>query len=228
MAHINVLKLGRKDYTDVLELQRRLQRLRIDGEIGNVLILVEHDPVLTLGTKGKDTNIVIDQNDLRENGIKTVNVERGGDVTYHGPGQLVGYPIFDLNDFGRDVRDFTAKLEDVIYRFLREDYQIQAEKRMGEYTGVWIGNKKITAIGMSLKRWVTMHGFALNLNTNLAHFKWIIPCGLPDAWVTSLKEQIGQDVDLDAAADRIAYFFSQVFGAEIQFVTLNDIISEDN
>lgn len=226
MNQINVLKLGRKEYTEVLELQRKLQQLRIDGKIGNVLILVEHEPVLTLGTSGKHANILMEQSELEKSDIKIVKVERGGDVTYHGPGQLVGYPIFDLNDFGRDVHDYSAKMQESIIRFLRDDYHIDAGRSSGRYTGVWIGNKKITAVGVSLKKWVTMHGFALNVNTNLDHFKWIIPCGLADAWVTSIKEQVGHEVDLDEAADRIIHYFSEVFDAEMHNTELQELVAE--
>ena len=223
MAQIHVLRLGKKEYMEVLELQRRLQQLRIENKIGNVLILVEHTPVLTLGRSGKYSNIVLDQIELEKNGVKIVEVERGGDVTYHGPGQIVGYLIFDLRDFGRDTHSFVSKIQEGIVSFLNADYNINAEKRSGRYTGVWIDDKKIAAIGLNMKNWVSIHGFALNVNTNLNHFKWIIPCGLADSGVTSLQEQIGREADLKSVAERIAYYFSQVFESDIKNILLEEL-----
>lgn len=180
MKKIKVSKLGRMDYQESLEIQERLMKAVQLGEEEDTLLLVEHPPVLTIGKSGKYNNVVVPEDVLKSKGVTIYEVSRGGDVTYHGPGQIVGYPIMDLKKHGRDIRNFVWKIEEVFIRLLKEQYGIVAHREEKKYTGVWVGEEKITAIGIAVKHWTTMHGFAFNVNTNLDHFKWIIPCGLAD------------------------------------------------
>lgn len=209
-----VVKLGRIGYQRAVELQEKLMWLRQSGKAQDTLILQEHPPVLTLGTRGCKENILIPSQVLRENGVEIHEVSRGGDVTYHGPGQIVGYPIFDLNNHGKDIKDFVWKIEEVFIRLLDKEFGIKALRDEKKYTGVWVGDSKITAIGIAVKRWVTMHGFAFNVNTDLSHFKWINPCGITDKGVTSLKEQLGQTLDINKVNEMTADYFGEVFDLE--------------
>lgn len=211
---INVVDLGLMDYAECLVIQERLLDMRQKGEAGDTLLLVEHPPVLTLGRRGKRSNILASDEKLGEMGIKTYEVSRGGDVTYHGPGQIVGYPIMDLNGHGRDLRRFVGRIEEVFISLLAENYGIEAHSEDREYTGVWVGTKKITAIGIAVKRWVTMHGFAFNVNTDLSHFDLIVPCGLMDRGVTSVKELTGVEQDFKRVIRLVAGKFCEVFGME--------------
>ena len=132
-------------------------------------------------------------------------------MTYHGPGQIVGYPIFDLKKHGRDIKQFVWNIEEVFIRMLKEQFNIEAHREGKEYTGVWVGKDKITAIGISVKKWVTMHGFAFNVNTNLDHFDWIVPCGLNDRGVTSLQKLVGKHMDFDEIMELTADYFCKIF-----------------
>ncbi|HEX3044910.1 MAG TPA: lipoyl(octanoyl) transferase LipB [Bacillota bacterium] len=180
--------LGRMDYKEALSFQEKALSLRQQGRIGDLLLLVEHPPVLTLGRRGKYHNILLPLDELKKNGINIYEVNRGGDVTYHGPGQLVGYPVMDLNQHGADIKSFIWNMEEVFIRLLKEKYQITADRDEKKYTGVWIENRKITALGIAVHRWVTMHGFAFNINTDLSHFQWINPCGITDKGVASIRK----------------------------------------
>ncbi len=211
---LNVIKLGKMDYAEALKIQEEILERRKNGEIGDTLLLVEHPPVLTVGKRGSYSNIIISSGEMEQNGVKVYEVNRGGDVTYHGPGQIVGYPIFDLRGHGRDIRGFVNKLEDVFIELLRNEYNIEAYRGEKKYTGVWVGEEKITAIGIAVKRWVTMHGFAFNVNTNLDHFKWIIPCGLTDKGVTSLQKLLGYPLNLEGMNNKVLEYFCRVFGME--------------
>lgn len=208
---INVVYLGKKDYQETLIIQERLLLMRQQEKIIDTLILVEHPPVLTLGRRGEYTNIVASKEVLEKQGIYIYEVNRGGDVTYHGPGQLVGYPIFDLNHYDRDIKSFVTRIEQVIINLLKNEYGIEAYIKDKKYTGVWVNEKKITAIGIAVKRWVTMHGFAFNINTNLEHYHWINPCGITDKGVTSLQELLGRSLDLEKVNLRVIHHFCQVF-----------------
>ena len=141
-------------------------------------------------------------------------VSRGGDVTYHGPGQIVGYPVIDLKNLGRGIKDFVVAIEEVFIQLLNNEFNIPAEREEGKYTGIWIGSSKITAIGIAIKKWVSMHGFAFNINTNLDHFKWIVPCGITDREVTSLDKLTGQHNDYELLRKMTAEYFVKVFGYE--------------
>jgi len=209
---LEVLKLGKMDYGKALDLQYDLLTARQEDKLPDTLILVEHFPVITLGRRGKYENIFVSKHELEEAGVKVYEVNRGGDVTYHGPGQLVGYPIIDLKNHERDIRRFVWNIEEVFIRLLLDEFGIKAHREEGTYTGVWVDNKKITAIGIAVKKWVTMHGFAFNINTKLEHFKWINPCGLSDRGVTSMEKLLGAKQDFQHVTDLVIRYFCSVFG----------------
>jgi lipoyl(octanoyl) transferase len=223
---LSVAILGIIDYRKALSIQETLFRKRQKEEVGDLLLLLEHPPTLTLGIRGKESNILADREKLREWGVNIFKTYRGGDVTYHGPGQLVGYPILNLIHHGKDVRQFIWKIEESFIRLLNTDYGLHAG-RVDKHTGVWLGDEKITAIGCSIRRWVTMHGFAFNVNTNLEHFKWIHPCGITDKTVTSLEKQLGRPLAMDHVIAQVVTFFTRQFTMEPEFVnqsTLDDWI----
>lgn len=215
---IKVVRLGRKEYPEALALQEKLRRLRHEGKVGDTLLLLEHPPVITLGRRGESSNIHLPKEVMETLGIKIFEVTRGGDVTYHGPGQIVGYPIFDLNEHGRDLREFVRKLKEVFILLLKEEYGIEAHGDDKKYTGVWVGLEKITAIGLAVRQWVTMHGFAFNVNTNLKHFKWINPCGLTDKGVTSLQKLLSRPLDMALVNGQVAETFCRVFEGTADWV----------
>jgi lipoyl(octanoyl) transferase len=222
---INVLYLGRVDYSIALELQHTLVRLVKEGRITHTLLLLEHPPVITVGRNGGAQNIVASPEVLASNGVELHETDRGGDVTFHGPGQLVGYPIFDLRAFEPRIGavDFVRKLEEVLIRTCG-DLGVVTERIPG-LTGVWTQNDvpgKIAAIGVHISRAVTSHGFALNVNTNLDYFKLIVPCGIPDKPVTSLEREMAQSSisrdrkvpGLEELAQQVARNFGRVFEAQ--------------
>ena len=185
----------------------------------NYLLFVEHDAVYTLGKSGKKEHVLIDEEEREERGIQFFHTNRGGDITFHGPGQIVGYPILDLEKFYTDIGRYLRELEEVIIMTLSE-YGIQAGRTSGE-TGVWIDGmikgreRKICAMGVRCSRWITMHGFALNVNTDLGYFNHIIPCGIQNKKVTSIKEELGREVDVDEVKEKLKKNFGIVFNAEI-------------
>jgi len=192
---LSVTDLGLLHYADALSLQRRLADDRLAGRLEHdLLLLVEHPPVVTLGRGTRDTSLPLDPEALRRRGIEVFEVERGGDVTYHGPGQLVGYPIFDLRQHREDLHWYLRQLEEALIVALAE-FGIAAERNPG-YTGVWTKGRKIASIGVHAKQWVTWHGFALNVTTELSAFDLIVPCGIPGVVMTSLARA------LDAQAHR--------------------------
>jgi len=184
MDTLKVYKIGLVPYREALELQLMLLDKRKKGEIGDTLLLLEHPPTFTIGRKGHKEHLLINERYLSERGIHFEVISRGGDITFHGPGQLVGYPILDLNTKGRDVHKYLRGLEELIVLVL-EDFGIQANRIEG-LTGVWVEGHKIASIGVGVKRWVTYHGFALNVNTDLSYFDMIVPCGIPDVKMTSI------------------------------------------
>jgi len=215
---INLLQLGKMDYLEALEIQCQLNEKVREGEIKETLILVEHPPVITIGKHGEHDHILLTPNQAENEGVELIQTDRGGDVTYHGPGQLVAYPILNLRNYKKDIHLYVWRLEEVIIRLLNNEYNVQAGRASGKYTGVWIGDEKITAIGVAVKKWVTMHGLAFNVNTNLEHFDWIIPCGLSDKRVTSLEKQIGKQADFNKVSEKVIHYFSEVFEAEVKEV----------
>lgn len=209
--NLNIVKLGNMDYDKALSIQEKLLELRKKNEVEDTFLMVEHPPTLTLGKRGEYSNILLPLDELRNSGIGIYEINRGGDVTYHGPGQLVGYPIINLNNLGRSVKEYVWNLEEVFIRLLRDKYNIEAHREDNKYTGVWVGDSKITAIGIAVKHWVTMHGFAFNINTNLEHFKWINPCGITDKGVISLEKLLGKPVDFVEIENIVANYFCSVF-----------------
>jgi len=206
-----VRRLGRVPYAQALELQRSLVEQRRHDQIDDQILLVEHPHVLTLGVRGDGgrSHILADDSALAAGGIEIHETGRGGDVTYHGPGQIVGYPIVDLKPDRCDVHKYVRDLEEVLIR-TAADYGIEAGRVEG-LTGVWVGREKLAAIGVRIARWVTSHGFAFNLTTDLDYFNLIVPCGIADRGVTSLARLLRRDVDRTEAEDRIVGHFCRVF-----------------
>ena len=202
---VNTMNLGKKSYGEVWNLQKKMQIKRMAGEIDDLLILVEHDPVYTLG-KNADVNHLLQS---RDRTIEVFNVERGGDITFHGPGQLVGYPIIDLANYKKSVSWYMHSLEQLTIEVLSE-FEISA-KRVKGLTGVWVGDKKIAAQGVRLTRWVTMHGFSINVNTDLSYYNGIIPCGIFDRGVTSMEELLGSTQKMEKIKTLVVNKFNQIF-----------------
>ncbi len=201
--------LGLIEYGEAWMLQRKLQHQRAGGEISDILLFLEHPPTITIGRSGTLGNVLVSSNRLAQEGISLFFIDRGGDVTYHGPGQLVGYPIFDLRERGRDLHQYVRNLEEVILRTLR-DFSIPAD-RDDLHPGVWVGKEEIAAIGLSVKKWVSMHGFALNINIDLEHFSFINPCGFLDRRATSMSKILASDVPKDRVIKRLIVNFCNVF-----------------
>ena len=221
---INFIRLGLTDYKKALEIQEKLLALRQQNVINDVFLLVEHPPVITVGRSGSYSNILLAQDQLKSIGVSVYEVNRGGDVTYHGPGQIVGYMIMDLNNRGRDVHKFVGKVGEVFIRLLKEEYNIDSNMDRGKYTGVWVGNEKVTAMGIAVKRWVTMHGFAFNVNTDMENYKWIYPCGLKDRGVTSLKQLTGITQDFEKINGYVLNYFCKVFDLKSSETDINSLI----
>jgi lipoyl(octanoyl) transferase len=207
MRKCRIQQLGRIDYASALELQRQLVAERKQGSICDQLLLLEHPHVITMGRNGHRENVLAREDVLERAGIAYHPTDRGGDVTYHGPGQLVGYPILDLRDWKRDVGAYVRAVEQVIVDTLA-DYGIAAG-RIPKLTGVWVDGCKIAAIGVHISRWVTSHGFALNVATDLSYFQYIVPCGLTRP-VTSMA-QLGVRATLPEVSERLAGHFEEVF-----------------
>jgi lipoyl(octanoyl) transferase len=208
---LDVRRLGRVSYAEGLALQERLVRERQAQSAPDTLLLLEHDPVFTLGRNARAENVLFPADDLRARGFDVFEVGRGGDVTYHGPGQVVGYPIVDLSPDRRDVHRYVRDLEDVLIRTCA-DYGIAAERVAGR-TGCWVGREKIGAIGVRIARWVTSHGFAFNVANDLDPFGLIVPCGIRDASVTSLTRLLGRPVATEEVMDHLQRHFEAVFAA---------------
>ncbi|MEP7308927.1 MAG: lipoyl(octanoyl) transferase LipB [Acidobacteriota bacterium] len=208
---IEVRDLGRRPYVEALALQRALVEQRQRGEVGDLLLLVEHPHVLTLGVRGDGGrgHILATPDELASRGVELHESGRGGDITYHGPGQLVGYPILDLKPDRCDVHLYIRDLEEVLIR-TAGDYGVTAT-RIGGLSGVWIGEEKLAAIGVRIARWVTSHGFALNLTTDLEYFNLIVPCGIVGRGVTSLERLVGGPVNRHEVEARLVAHFCEVF-----------------
>lgn len=221
---INVCYLGEVEYQEALSIQESIWKLRVEKKIGDTLLLLEHPPVITIGRRGSKKNILVSEEFLEKIGVKVFEVSRGGDVTYHGPGQLVGYPIFDLALTNRDIKKFVYLLEEVFIRLLKDQFEIEAHRDEDKYTGVWVENSKMVAIGIAVKKWVTMHGFAFNVNTNLEHFSWIVPCGLKDRGVTSLERLIGKTIPFEDVVDKVQTYFGKVFGKSLDILGKEELL----
>ena len=204
-------ELGRIEYGAALELQQRLVAERKEGKVPDQLLLLEHPHVITLGRNGHMENVLASDEVLARAGVSFYPTDRGGDVTYHGPGQLVGYPIFDLREWKRDVGAYVRGVEQAIIDMLAE-YGVEAG-RIPKLTGVWVDERKVAAIGVHISRWVTSHGFALNVSTDLNYFKYIVPCGLTKP-VTSMA-QLGVRATLPEVSRKLAVHFGRVFDCEL-------------
>jgi lipoyl(octanoyl) transferase len=222
--------LGTMEYASAWSLQEELLKKNVsikakarfqdsDEKTSNYLLFVEHPPVYTLGKSGNSENILMDEKTMKNSGIDFFNTNRGGDITFHGPGQIVVYPILDLEYFGTDIGRYLRNLEEVIVHTLG-DFGIQGERSTGE-TGVWIEPqinfraRKICAIGVRCSRWITMHGLALNVNTDLSYFNNIIPCGIPDKQVTSMEKELQKKVSIEEVKEKIGKNFEHVFSCEL-------------
>lgn len=201
--------LGFIDYKEAWDLQHEIHTKRVSNEVEDFLFLLEHPNTYTLGKTAHKENLVGSENYLRENQISVYDIDRGGDITYHGPGQIVGYPIIDLNRWHNDTHKYLRALEEVIIKTCSE-FGLDCE-RNEQHTGVWLADKKIAAIGIKVSRWVTMHGFAFNVNTDLNLFNGIIPCGIQDKSVTSLKKELGKEISVAEVKEKILNNFFDLF-----------------
>ena len=223
---IELYDLGNASYKPTWELQQHVQqsiiaekRAQQKGEFegdrkNDALVFVEHPHVYTLGKSGAEENMLRSMAELLKLDAEFVKIDRGGDITYHGPGQIVGYPILDLDRHFTDIHKYLRYLEEVLIRVC-SDYGFKAGRIEG-LTGVWIGEEKIAAMGIRCSRWVTMHGFAFNVNTDLSYFQHIIPCGIQDKAVTSLKKLVGREMDLNEVKEKIVFHFQKVFGIQLE------------
>jgi lipoyl(octanoyl) transferase len=211
MRQLEVRRLGTVPYAEALDLQTRLVEQRKAGEIPDQLLLLQHPPVVTLGvrTRSDRSHVLATPEALDAQGVEIFETGRGGDVTYHGPGQLVGYPILDLKPDRCDVHQYVRDIEEVMIR-MAASFGITAGRSEG-LTGAWVGNEKLAAIGVRIARWVTSHGFAFNVTTNLAHFGLIVPCGITDKGVTSLEKLLGRPVPMDEVETAAIEEFADVF-----------------
>ena len=214
-SSLTVVRLGRIAYAAALEHQlravERVKTTRDQARPEEFLLLVEHDPpVVTIGRSGGSGNVLLPREALAARGVELHESSRGGDVTYHGPGQMVAYPVIDLALHGRDVHRYLRDLEQVVMALLAR-HGIEG-RRDAKYTGVWVGDEKVCAIGVAITRWVTYHGLALNVSTDLSHFALIVPCGISDRGVTSLEKLLGQPVSMEHAAAELVEEFARVFG----------------
>ena len=224
-SELAVVGLGRMSYGEALTLQRATANARIEGVLNrDALLIVEHPPVITLGRGFKPEHLPTSEEEIQSRGIELFDIERGGDITFHGPGQLVGYPIMDLNEHEPDLHKFLRKLEEMLMATLA-DVGIDANRREG-LTGVWVGDRKIASIGIHVKKWVTWHGFAMNVATDLSFFDFIVPCGIKDVTMTSVLKELGERAPRDIwgrALDGVVLNFAQTFGQTPQAMTQEDL-----
>lgn len=227
MKTVELYDLGRSPYQPVWDLQAAIQQRLIDGKLrrrkepdaahgepaNDVLLFVEHPHVYTLGKSGDSAHLLKGLSELADIDAEYVEIDRGGDITYHGPGQVVGYPILDLDRYFTDVHKYLRSLEEIVIRTCA-DYGIEAGRIEG-LTGVWVGDRKVCAMGIKCSRWVTMHGFALNVHTDLDYFNHIVPCGITNKEVTSLEALLGTEIDEDEVKKRICTHFEEVFEVNI-------------
>jgi lipoyl(octanoyl) transferase len=201
---------GKIDYKKAWDIQKKVFDLRYQNKIPDTFFLLEHPNTYTLGKTADKNNLVGSENYLKENDISVYDIDRGGDITYHGPGQIVGYPIINLGEWQKDTHKYLRALEEVIIQTCAE-FGLECG-RNPKYTGVWLKDKKIAAIGIKVSRWITMHGFAFNINTDLKLFNGIIPCGIQDKDVTSLQRELGKEIELDVVNSILLKKFMDEFG----------------
>lgn len=208
MRELKIIDFDLVEYREGLKLQKLCVEKSLNNKTDFLLIL-EHYPVITIGRSEKKSNVLINEKELKDKGILVYHTDRGGDATYHGPGQLVGYPIFNLRFYKKDVKWYVQSLEEVLIRTLNE-YEIKAEM-IPKLIGVWVNSKKIASIGVRIQKWITSHGFALNVNNNLTPFSYIIPCGIKDIEITSMKEILNREVDMGNLKEIIVEKFKEIF-----------------
>lgn len=201
--------LGFIDYKEAWDLQQVIHSKRVSGQVDDILFLLEHPNTYTLGKTAHKENLISSEDYLKQNQISVYDIDRGGDITYHGPGQVVGYPIIDLNNWFKDTHKYLRALEEVIIKTCSE-YGLNSD-RNPKHTGVWVGDRKIAAIGIKVSRWVTMHGFAFNINTDLKLFNGIIPCGIQDKSVTSLKKELNREISIQEVKQILLKNFTELF-----------------
>src|SRR5215468_638397 len=214
MRFYETRKLGLTPYAEALVLQEELVARRKRDEIPDQLLLLEHPHVITLGRAANPANVLADDVTRARLGVGLFETGRGGDVTYHGPGQLVGYPIVKLLPGRQDIRRYVRDIQETLVR-AAGDFGVEAEPRDGDFVGVWVGEEKLAAIGVRISRWVTMHGFAFNVNTDLNYFQLIVPCGIRGHGVTSLQKLLGRPVEMSEVTGSVKRHFSEVFNREL-------------
>ena len=219
-----IVNLGHAQYHEVLDLQRELVKLRQRHRIPDTLLLVEHEPVITLGRRGNTANILSTVEDLLSQGIQIHQAERGGDVTYHGPGQLVAYPIIHLTQREISIRTYVHMLEETIILTL-DDFDIRAG-REPQHRGVWVGDLKVAALGVAIRRWVTFHGFSLNVSPNLDHYCHINPCELGHQQVTSMASLLGEPVSMAEVTKKLLSNFIELFLGELRTLSPDELLRE--
>ena len=228
MNRCNIIDLGLIGYAEAWGLQKRLVAARKADAIKDVLLLCEHPHVITQGRNGKRENLLASEQVLKQKGVEFYETSRGGDITYHGPGQIVGYPILNLGAIRRDVVWYVRMLEEAMIRATAE-FGIAAERVAGK-TGIWVGEggteEKLAAIGVHISRWVTSHGFAYNVSTDLRFFDLIVPCGIADRKATSLEKLLGRNVEAGEVAPRIAKHLGEVFGLEMREASQQELLEK--
>lgn len=221
MNQLFVVNLGRTRYAETWELQKKVFSARIEKRIGDILLLTEHEPVFTFGKGADENHLLANEQELSDKKIDMFWIDRGGDVTFHGPGQIVGYPIIDLNLHYNDIHKYLRDLEQMIINVLNE-YDIVGGREK-EFTGVWVKNDKIAALGVKVSKWITMHGFALNVGTDLSFFDRIIPCGIFHKGVTSLHNVVGKPITIDEVQRHIINHFAKIFSFEIKHISTEEL-----
>jgi len=218
------IELGRTDYKSAWDLQKKLVSLRSRGKVPDCLIITEHDPVVTMGRVSSRDNLLVSRKELQDQGIDYYQIERGGDITFHGPGQIVAYPIIDLTNRGRDLHRYLRDLEHVMIETLKE-FKIKATTKKG-MTGVWVANHKLAAIGVAVSRWISYHGMALNVNTDLDYFNHINPCGITQFPVGSISSILGKKADIEKAVKILSKNFADYFGYDMKTIDSISDLSE--
>ena len=214
-----VARLGLTDYLEAWELQKAIARQRGDGSLPDTLVLLEHPHVYTLGRRGKLSDVLVGEQALERMGVQVCHADRGGQITYHGPGQLVGYPIVDVRPLGGPV-DYVCALEETLIHTLG-DFGLEAGRKSG-LTGVWVDYEKVAAIGVRISRGIATHGFALNVNPDLSYFRHIVPCGIQGVVVTSMEKLLGSPVDMDEVVLRLVNHFGRLFGRRMEEATIEE------
>ncbi len=220
-----LLDLNTSDYMEVFQLQKDILALRKQSLVPDIVIMLEHRPCFTIGRSGSRDHLLVDNQVLRQHKITVHDTSRGGDITYHGPGQLVCYPIMSLEGEQRDLHAYARKMEEVMIRTLGA-FDIKAGRKQ-QFPGVWVGDRKIGAMGIAVRNWVTMHGISLNVCPDMEHFSYIIPCGIASYGVTSMSEVMGEPIQVDIVRKEMRKQFSAVFDMPLLPTTLKNIIKEE-